>query len=127
METKQTIHLDENNKLVVNTNQGVVEEKESYAIIQGEFVIKAENVAKLLSMINEKNVKGITYLYSPNNKYFIANENEYTKDIEMLNNKLKEESEKVDKYSHRNSVLRLMIEKFNETRHWWERKFYIEE
>ena len=127
METKQTIHLDENNKLVVNTNQGVVEEKESYAIIQGEFVIKAENVAKLLSMINEKNVKGITYLYSPNNKYFIANENEYTKDIEMLNNKLKEESEKVDKYSHRNSVLRLMIEKFNETRHWWERKLNIEE
>ena len=129
METKQTIHLDENNKLVVNTNQGVVEEKESCAIIQGEFTIKAEDVAKLLSMINEKNIFSYDTLNSSYRKWFIGDASELTHQIEC-EIKLREEVEKVlmeknleyrQIYRERTSLI-TKINDFNETRHWWERK-----
>lgn len=134
METKQTIHLDENNKLVVNTNQGVVEEKESYAIIQGEFTIKAEDVAKLLSMINEKNMFSYDTLYSFYRKWYIGDADEFTHQLEC-EIKLREEAEKTimeknlectQLYREKTRLI-TKINDFNETRHWWERKFKIDE
>jgi ATP-dependent exoDNAse (exonuclease V) alpha subunit len=127
METKQTIHLDENNKLVVNTNQGVVEKKESYAIIQGEFTIKAEDVAKLLSMINEKNMFSYDTLYSCYRKWYVGDADELTHqldcEIELRKNR-EEECRGLDQIIWK---LKRKIEDFNETRHLWERKFKINE
>lgn len=130
METKQTIHLDENNKLVVNTNKGVVEEKESYAIIQGEFIIKAEDVAKLLSMINEKNMFNCYTLYGSHSKWLIGEANDLTHQLEC-EIKLRKEGERImeDKkkecslLDQENIRLIKKINTFNRTRHWWERKF----
>ena len=134
METKQTIHLDENNKLVVNTNQGVVEEKESYAIIQGEFIIKAEDVAKLLSMINEKNMFNCYTLYGSHSKWLIGEANDLTHQLEC-EIKLRKEREKTIEEKRQecfeiereNTKIIRKIENFNETRHLWERKFKIYE
>jgi hypothetical protein len=132
METKQTIHLDENNKLVVNTNQGVVEGKESYAIIQGEFIIKAEDVAKLLSMINEKNMFNYDTLYSCYRKWFVGDADELTHQIEC-EVKLREEAEKATMeknlectqlYREKTRLIK-KINDFNETRRWYERKLDI--
>ena len=134
METKQTIHLDENNKLVVNTNQGVVEKKESYAIIQGEFTIKAEDVAKLLSMINEKNMFSYDTLYSCYRKWYVGDADELTHQIEC-EVKEREEIEKAimakdlectQLYREKTRLI-TKINDFNKTRHWWERKFKIDE
>ena len=133
METKQTVHLDENNKLVVNANQGVVEEKESYAIIQGEFIIKAEDVAKLLSMINEKNMFSRHPLYGSQTKWLIGDANDLTHQL-ACEVKLREEAEKaimeknlecIQLCREKTSLIR-KIDTFNETRHWWERKLNIE-
>jgi hypothetical protein len=134
METKQTIHLDENNKLVVNTNQGVVEGKESYAIIQGEFIIKAEDVAKLLSMINEKNMFSRYALFASQTKWYIGDANDLTQQFEC-EIKLRKEGERIIEDKKReylildeeNTRLLRKINKFNLTRHWWERKFKIDE
>ena len=132
METKQTIHLDENNKLVVNTNQGVVEGKESYAIIQGEFIIKAEDVAKLLSMINEKNMFSRHALYGSQTKWLIGDANDLTHQLEC-EIKLRKEGERIMEgkkqecslLDQENTRLIKKINTFNRTRHWWERKFNI--
>lgn len=127
METKQTIHLDENNKLVVNTNQGVVEEKESYAIIQGEFVIKAEDVAKLLSMINEKNMFSYDTLYSCYRKWYVGDADELTHQLECEIKLRKEREVECHGLDQRIWKLKRKINDFNETRHWWERKIKIDE
>lgn len=134
METKQTIHLDENNKLVVNTNQGVVEKKESYAIIQGEFTIKAEDVAKLLSMINEKNMFSCYTLYGSQTKWYVGDANELTRQLECeikANEKrekiIEEKKQECFELDRENTRLIRKIYDFNETRHWWERKFKIDE
>ncbi len=134
METKQTIYLDENNKLVVNTNQGVVEEKESYAIIQGAFIIKAEDVAKLLSMINEKNMLSYHTLCSSEGEWFVGNANELTRQLEC-EIKLREEAEQTimeknlecTQLYRQNTRLIRKINDFNQSRHLWERKFKIDE
>lgn len=126
METKQTVHLDENNKLVVNTNQGVVEEKESYAIIQGEFIIKAEDVAKLLSMINEKNIFSHYTIYNEGTKWYIGEENDLTHQLncEVALRKAREKEYKVLLEEHTRLIRK--INTFNESRHLWERKLNIE-
>lgn len=127
METKQTIHLDENNKLVVNTNKGVVEEKESYAIIQGEFTIKAEDVAKLLSMINEKNMFSYYTLYGSQTKWLIGDANDLTHqldcEIELRKNREKE-CHGLDQIIWK---LKRKISDFNNSRYFWERNFKIDE
>lgn len=127
METKQTIHLDENNKLVVNTNKGVVEEKEGYAIIQGEFTIKAEDVAKLLSMINEKNMFSYYTLYGSQTKWLIGDTNDLTHqlycEIELRKNREKE-CHGLDQIIWK---LKRKISDFNNSRYFWERKFKIDE
>lgn len=127
METKQTIHLDENNKLVVNTNQGIVEKKESYAIIQGEFIIKAEDVAKLLSMINEKNMFSYDTLYSCYRKWYVGDADELTHQLECEIKLRKEREVEYHGLDQRIWKLKRKINDFNETRHWWERKFKIDE
>lgn len=134
METKQTIHLDENNKLVVNTNQGVVKERESCAIIQGKFTIDANDVAKLLSMINGKNMFSYDTLSSYYRKWYVGDANELThqleceiklrKDRERVVEEKKEECLLLDR---ENTRLLRKINGFNQTRHWWERKIEIDE
>ena len=127
METKQTIHLDENNKLVVNTNQGIVKERESYAIIQGEFVIKAEDVAKLLSMINEKNMFSHYALFSSQTKWYVGDADELTHQLECEIELRKNREEECHRLDQRIWKLKRKIDDFNKTRHCWERKFKIDE
>ena len=127
METKQTIHLDENNKLVVNTNQGVVKERESYAIIQGEFTIDANDVAKLLSMINEKNMFSHYALFSSQTKWYVGDADELTHQLECEIELRKNREEECHRLDQRIWKLKREIENFNETRHCWERKFKINE
>jgi ATP-dependent exoDNAse (exonuclease V) alpha subunit len=127
METKQRIYLDENNKLVVNTNKGVVKERESYAIIQGKFTIGANDVAKLLSMINEKNMFAFYPMYGENTKWYIGNANDLTHQLECEVQLRKEKEEESLILNRKNTRLIRKIDDFNETRHCWERKFKIGE
>ena len=127
METKQTIHLDENNKLVVNTNQGVVKERESYAIIQGEFTINANDVAKLLSMINEKNMFSHYALFSSQTKWYVGDADELTHQLECEIELRKNREEECHRLDQRIWKLKRKIDDFNKTRHCWERKFKIDE
>lgn len=127
METKQTIHLDENNKLVVNTNQGVVKERESYAIIQGEFTIDANDVAKLLSMINEKNMFSHYALFSSQTKWYVGDADELTHQLECEIELRKNREEECHGLDQRIWKLKRKIDDFNKTRHCWERKFKIDE
>lgn len=121
METKQTIHLDENNKLVVETNNAFIDGyNKTITSLNGEFTIDANNVAKLLSMINKTNMYCYNGIFCSEARWFIGDEDEHTQHLDS-ETKLRKEIEK--KY---NKLIR-KIENFNETRHWWERKFNIEE
>ena len=127
MEKEQKIYLDDFNKLVVVTNQGRIDGNESYAIIQGEFTIHANDVAKLLSMINEKNVKCYHDVYQYYSRYIVASNNTLINDIEKLNHELQEVKKDRDVYLRENEQLGRLIDNFNNSRYFWERKLNIEE
>ena len=134
METKQTIHLDENNKLVVETNNATIDGyNKTITNLNGKFTIDADDVAKLLSMINEKNMFSRHVLYGSQTKWYIGDANELTRqlDCEIKANEKREkiiEEKKQECFELNREITRLLrkIDTFNETRYWWERKLKID-
>lgn len=128
METKQRIYLDENNKLVVETDNATIDGfNKTITNLNGNFTIDANDVAKLLSMINEKNMFSHYALYSSQTKWYVGDANDLTHQLEC-EIKLRKEREKecrgLDQIIRK---LKRKINDFNETRHWWERKIKIDE
>lgn len=128
METKQRIYFDENNKLVVETNNATIDGyNKTITNLNGKFTIDADEVAKLLSMINEKNMFNCYTLYDSQTKWFIGDANDLTHQLECeikLRKKREEECRGLDQIIWE---LKGKINDFNKTRHWWERKFKIYE
>lgn len=135
METKQKVYLDENNKLVVITDNAVIDSyNKATTSLDGEFTISAGDVARLLSMINECNIKGFNTCCLYKEIYFIANESDYTDTIEDQEKRIKglrdgidEMRKDRDKYLIENRAMGIAIDKFNKSRYFWERKLNIEE
>ena len=128
METKQRIYLDGNNKLVVETNNATIDGyNKTITNLNGEFTIDANNVAKLLSMINEKNMFAFYSIYSENTKWYVGDENDLTHQLDCEIELRKNREEECRGLDQRIWKLKRKIDDFNETRHWWERKFNIEE
>lgn len=135
METKQIIYLDENNKLVVETNNATIDGyNKTTTNLNGKFTIDANDVAKLLSMINEKNMFSYDTLSFLYRKWYIGDADELTHQLEC-EIKLREEAEKTimeknlectQLYREKTRLI-TKINDFNETRHLWERKFKINE
>lgn len=116
---KQKIYLDESNRLVVNTNKGVVEPNNtSHAVLDGEFVISASDVAKLLTIINNDTTVEIHKWWLGERTYRTIQQSEIEKENEELR---KKHGEAIEIYN----IMNAKIEKFNKSRHWWERKFEI--
>ena len=135
METKQRIYLDGNNKLVVETNNATIDGyNKTITNLNGKFTIDADEVAKLLSMINEKNMFSCYALYGAQTKWHIGDENELTHQLDC-EIKLRTEGERIMEnikkecslLDQENTRLIKKINTFNRTRHWWERKFKINE
>jgi hypothetical protein len=121
METKQRIYLDEDNKLVVKTDNAIIDGyNKTITSLNGKFTIDANDVAKLLSMINETNMYCYKSIFCSEVRWFIGDEDEHTQHLDS-ETKLRKEIEK--KY---NKLIE-KIDTFNETRHWWERKIKIDE
>jgi hypothetical protein len=128
METKQRIYLDGNNKLVVETNNATIDGyNKTITNLNGEFTIDANNVAKLLSMINEKNMFAFYPMYGENTKWYIGDANDLTHQLDCEIELRKNREEKCRGLDQRIWKLKRKIEDFNETRHCWERKIKIDE
>jgi hypothetical protein len=124
METKQRIYLDENNKLVVETDNATIDGyNHTSTALNGEFIIQANDVAKLLSMINEANIKHKQNLYIlGGDEYWVQNDSQVEKAIQdkirLMESRLDVETE-ISKHLHEK------IEEFNKTRRWYERKLDV--
>lgn len=128
METKQRIYLDENNKLVVETNNATIDGyNKTITNLNGKFTIDANDVAKLLSMINEKNMFSYDTLYSCYRKWYVGDADELTHQLECEIELRKNREEECHRLDQRIGKLKRKIDDFNETRHCWERKFKIDE
>lgn len=128
METKQRIYLDGNNKLVVETNNATIDGyNKTITNLNGKFTIDADEVAKLLSMINEKNMFAFYPIYGKNTKWYVGDANDLTHQLDCEIELRKNREEECRGLDQRIWELKRKIDDFNKTRHCWERKFKIDE
>lgn len=132
---KQRIYLDEDNKLVVETDNGVIKsDGATTSEIRGDFKISNKDVSKLLVLLNDCLVKGgelnlaemsglwpvVSYVVMGKEE-FIEEINNTLRKLEEFNDKKQTEVEFRIKNDTDNKVKEL-INAYNNTRRWWERK-----
>lgn len=146
---EQRIFLDKDNKLVIESNNGIQRDNDTTIKIKGNFIVKDSDVVKLFSIINKKDCifprviesssLNISYNHLLSELYVFDNNiadliTEYKSIIEKIgaenkchiieinerhNLELKEYKEKIHK-------LKSAIERFNNSRKWYERKLNID-
>ena len=137
--SEQRIYLDEDNKLVVETDNGVI--KSDGAItseIRGDFKISNKDVSKLLALLNDCLVKGgdlnlVEMLgFVPVASYVVMGKEECIEEINNTLRKLKEVNDKKQEEvefrikNDTDNKVKELINAYNNTRHWWERKIKID-
>ena len=56
---KQRVYFEDGNKLVIDTNNGKIADAQTTTILDGDFVIAANDVAKLLASYSKKNIESL--------------------------------------------------------------------
>ena len=131
---KQQIYLDENNHLVVVTDNGRIDKGGTIAKIEGEFEINEQEVKKLLALLNDeivftahKVVEG-SYFWESVSYFpsYCLREGEISDLLEKANKKFEELRSKSKESENKYNELLEHIKKFNASRRPWERKFAFE-
>lgn len=129
--TKQRVYFIDDNKLVIETNNGQIADAETTTILEGDFVILAHDVAKLLATYSGKTLKvgsvwrngGLRIDYQ-----FVG--------ADDLIDIIKQQKAELAKYREEVAELRLakelcssvkkQLDEFNKTRRFYERKIDVE-
>lgn len=125
-------------ELVVKTDKGMIQDKVERVGIEGEFTIDAQSVALLITALTGKTIHrwrysdGFLIMADDATQKALVEEMEILKEqhnaaVNELKSELAEaECGRADARFEINNV-RHRIERFNNTRHWWERKLVIDE
>lgn len=153
--SEQRIYFNDENKLVIETNNCKNIDGELRTKVDGIFYADGETVAKLFSLINKENysyphsicIQGtFTSYYELVNELLVIDDNcasvielqeknikeleqdkkELEQDKIKLNTALKTQADTLLDLSNKLVELGNKITKFNDTRHWWERKIKID-
>lgn len=129
----QRVIFDHNGELVVLTNKGKLDAKgKQEVILDGLFTINARDLAKLLSMVSDVKFKEVSYFRGTDGT--LVTFFNPKKDVQDLVAEIKEIEENcykannlADKKELRYHSVLSQIRDFNESRHFWERKFELED
>lgn len=121
---KQEVYFNEDDKLCIITNKGEILNDFCRVPIKGEFTISAEDVAKLLHIVNKQNIvapyHGFSKIWYIATKDFLTEANKsLTEEITSLNKLLHDKRDKID-------FLLKSISDFNASRRFYERQLKIE-
>lgn len=121
---KQEVYFNEDDKLCIIANKGELLNGFCRVPIKGEFTISAEDVVKLLHIINKQNVVLDSY-YANYKTWYIATKDVLTEankslaeEMTFLNKTLNDRRDKID-------FLLKSIEDFNDSRRFYERKLEL--
>ena len=129
----QRVTFDHNGELVVLTNKGKLDAKgKQEVVMEGIFTINARDLTKLLSMVSDVKFKEESYFRgSDGTLVTFFNPNKDVQDLIADNRELDKDSNEAhilaDKKELRYHNVLLQIREFNESRHFWERKFELED
>jgi hypothetical protein len=127
--------IDEDGKVIVSNDTALIDEHGTHSDITGNYAIDDMSVLRLMTALNGTHTIKETYLRCGHRvlSIFTNNEDIYAKFEELKNiinaNATNDKAYKlkIEALGDRVSTLEHQIEKFNSTRHWWERKLKIKE
>jgi hypothetical protein len=129
----QRVTFDTNGELVVLTNKGKLDAKgKQEVILDGIFTINARDLAKLLSMVSDVKFNEESYFRgSDGTLVTFFNPKKDVQDLVAENKELEKACNEAynfaDKKELRLHSVLSQIRDFNESRHFWERKFELED
>lgn len=129
--TRQRVYFVDENKLVIETNNGKIADAQTTTILEGDFVILAHDVAKLLATCSGKTLKvcsawrnrhlGIEYQFVGVDDFIDIIK---TQEAELA--KYREEVVELRLVKELYSSVKKQLEQFNNTRRFYERKIDVE-
>lgn len=134
-EKKKRVIIQDDGQVVIYNDNAIIDTHGPKSLFEGYYLIDAKSVMKLCAMRNDASYlliheywgKCINFFSITKHDDFDAKIKEITEYIDR-NLKLHEDNEKqIEELKERVFTLKHQIEKFNSTRHWWERKLKIKE
>ena len=126
-------YIDSNNQLCVENDNALIKNNETTTEIKGTYTIESSDVLKLLALLNDVVIK--QELWQENYRHYtykgkiINNLTEELKEIisknETLLDKNKSLDKEIEKLEKEIFDLKLKLNKFNNSRRFWERKFNL--
>lgn len=127
--------INEDGKVIISNNNALIEEHATHSDITGDYAIDDMSVLRLMTALNGVHTIKETDLRCGHRSLSIfTNDEGINAKFEELKNTIEGDVKnngvykiKIAELQIRVSALESQIEKFNSTRHWWERKLKIKE
>lgn len=130
----QKVYFDDDNNIVVESDHGTISKGEDHVDLKGEFIIRAEDVAKLLASHYELNIQETNLLFGNNFTYRIIGSHDIVslvdKQEECLRKAKEQSAEWERKYKEAESIANNLdknITAFNASRRFYERKLEVKD
>lgn len=129
--TRQRVYFVDENKLVIETNNGKIADAQTTTILEGDFVILAHDVAKLLATYSEKTLKVCSAWRNRRLgiEYQLVGVDDFIDIIKQQEAELAEYRGKVAELHLTKelcSSVKKQLEQFNNTRRFYERKIDVD-
>lgn len=126
-------YIDSNNQLCVENDNALIKNNETSTEIKGIYTIESDDVLKLLALLNDVVIKQelweMKYRHYVYKGKIINNLTEELKEIISKNETLLDKNKSLDKENEKLEKeifdLKSKLNKFNNSRRFWERKFNI--
>lgn len=127
--------IDEDGKVIISNDNALIDEHATHSDITGDYAIDDMSVLRLMTALNGVHIIKEIDLRCYHRIFSIFTNDEGIKaKFEELKNAIEGDVKnnevyrnKIAELQNRVSTLEYQIEKFNSTRHWWERKLKIKE
>lgn len=132
---KKRVVINEDGKVIISNDNALIEEHSTHSDISGNYAIDDISVLRLMTALNAIHfIKESDLRHGGRRLTIYSNDEDIKAKVEELKNTINEDVENIEVYRSKIVELRdriftleYQIEKFNSTRHWWERKLKIKE
>ena len=134
-ENKKRVIIQHDGQVVIYNDNARIDTDGTTSRFEGYYLIDDESVMKLCAMRNDASYLRVHQFWIGHTNFFsITKRDDFDAKIKEINEYIdrklkshKDYEEQIEKLKYRVFTLEHQIEKFNSTRHWWERKLKIKE
>lgn len=134
-ENKKRVVIQNDGQVVVYNDNARIDANGTTSRIEGDYLIDDDSVLKLCALQDDISYLRVNTFWINRTHFFsVTKHDDFDTKIKEINEWIsrglqssEDHEEQIEKLKDRVFTLECQIEKFNSTRHWWERKLKIKE